>query len=63
MDQCNGEELVANLQAAGKPDVALRSVSRGGHQLFLNNPTEFNRFVLELIPTLAQLRARAGAST
>lgn len=62
MDQSNGERLVASLQEAGKVDVALRSVSRGGHQLFLNNPQEFNRHVLELIPTLARLRAAAQAS-
>jgi len=59
MDQTHGEELVEEMRAAGKRDVDLRSVHKGGHQLFVNRPEAFNQ---EVLAALAAFEEAAQAN-
>lgn len=62
MHHSHGRDLVAELKAAGKADVEFRTISRGGHQLFLNKVDDFNRNVVEAIEALAALAPRQAAA-
>lgn len=71
MDSRHALQLMVRLAADGKRDVTLHTVSHAGHQLFVDNPGEFNERLLNCtaivlqddFPALRALAEGHGLST